>query len=139
MRRKRWATTLLGSILVAQGAGKLLSPSGYFQALERFRILPAIPLIGSIWIALELLAGLGLLAAGLVKTPSRRFVPFAAIALLLQLAYAFLSISAYVRGLEITNCTCFGIYLAQRLSWFVLVQDAYMIAYAGWQLIKIAR
>ncbi|WP_234388631.1 hypothetical protein [Streptomyces sp. AS58] len=38
---------------------------------------------------------------------------------------------AYARGLAVDNCGCFGLYLTQRLSWFVLLQDAATLLYAG--------
>ena len=63
---------------------------------------------------------------------SRRAWPVAVTA-----AYLLMTGQAYVRGLEIENCTCFGVYLAQRLSGFVLVQDIYMIVYATWQQRRI--
>ncbi|WP_328500500.1 hypothetical protein OG828_07090 [Streptomyces sp. NBC_00457] len=30
-----------------------------------------------------------------------------------------------------SNCGCFGVYFTQPLSWFVLLQDALMLLYAG--------
>ncbi|WP_406175876.1 hypothetical protein [Streptomyces sp. NBC_00996] len=37
---------------------------------------------------------------------------------------------AYVRGLTVADCGCFGVYLTQRLGWFVLLQDVLMLVYA---------
>jgi len=45
--------------------------------------------------------------------------------------WSLLAGQAYARGLTVANCGCFGSYLSQRLSWFVLVQDALMLFYAG--------
>ncbi len=36
-----------------------------------------------------------------------------------------------MRGLAVANCGCFGIYLTQRLNWFVLLQDALTLLYAA--------
>lgn len=129
-------------MLVAQGAGKLASPTAYFTALSRFQVIPdgAEPIVGWMWIALELGAGAILSRAALQREPARTpALAAAVVALALQLAYAALSTSAYARRLPIANCTCFGIYLPQHLSWFVLLQDAYMIFFASWQLYKIRR
>jgi len=41
-----------------------------------------------------------------------------------------LGVQGYLRGLTIDNCGCFGVYLSQRLSWFVLAQDALLLVYA---------
>lgn len=48
-----------------------------------------------------------------------------------SVAWSLLAVQAYARGLTVANCGCFGVYLTQRLSWFVLVQDALMLFYAG--------
>ena len=45
---------------------------------------------------------------------------------------------AYLRGLAVDNCGCFGLYLSQRLSWFVLLQDALLLVYAA-LMIRSAR
>lgn len=33
--------------------------------------------------------------------------------------WAPLAVRAYAQGLTVTNCGCFGIYVPQRLTWFV--------------------
>ncbi len=138
-RARRWALTLLGVVLLAQGVGKLLNVGGYIAALGAFDLLPVAatgPLV-LVWLAVEISAGVGLLVAGLAKQPPRplSFIA-AALGALTAVGYAVLTIQAYVRGIEVANCTCFGVYLAQRLSWFVLLQDAYMLLYTGLMLKK---
>ncbi|MFI2369271.1 hypothetical protein [Streptomyces sp. NPDC018833] len=54
------------------------------------------------------------------------------------MAWSLLAVQAYARGLTVANCGCFGVYLTQRLSWFVLAQDALMLCYA-WLLLRAAR
>ncbi len=133
-RARRWALTLLGALLLAQGVGKLLDVGGYIAALGAFDALPvaANGSLAIIWLAVEISAGVGLLIAGLAKQPPRplSFIA-AALGVLTAVGYAAVTTQAYVRGLEVANCTCFGVYLAQRLSWFVLLQDAYMLLYTG--------
>ena len=123
-----WARRILGVIMLAMGAGKLSDVSGYAEALMAFRVIPAgaLTLVAWVWLAAELFAGILLLAGG----RAARFG--AALALAINLAYAALSVQAYARHLPIDNCTCFGVHLRQRLSWFVLVQDAYMIAFSAY-------
>ncbi|GGL35436.1 hypothetical protein GCM10010095_21030 [Streptomyces anthocyanicus] len=48
-----------------------------------------------------------------------------------SVAWSALAVQAYARGLTVTNCGCFGVYLTQRLTWFVLVQDALTLLYAA--------
>ncbi len=135
-RKARWATTVLGAVLFAQGTGKLLDPGGYVAALEPFAVVPESLLwpVGVVWLAAELVSGIGLLVAGLSMAPPRAFARVSAVlAVAVTVAYLLMTGQAYLRGLEIENCTCFGVYLAQRLGLFVLVQDIYMISYAIWQ------
>ncbi|KIE26060.1 hypothetical protein LK08_15960 [Streptomyces sp. MUSC 125] len=48
-----------------------------------------------------------------------------------SLTWSVLAVQAYARGLAVDNCGCFGVYLTQRLGWFVLVQDALTLLYAA--------
>ena len=136
----RLGAALLGVILFAQGTGKLFDPRGYFGALERFAVLPplAVSTAGSIWIAAELAAGSGLVAAS-VAPHLRRLGLMGAVATLVDtLGYLFLTLTARVRGTWVPNCTCFGVFLPQPLSTSVLIQDVTMFAWAVWQLTRFA-
>jgi uncharacterized membrane protein YphA (DoxX/SURF4 family) len=128
--RMKWARIILGVVLLAMGAGKLADVGGYAAALSTFRVIPdgALHVVAIAWLCAELAAG-ALLVAG-VRT-ARIGAP---LAVCVNVAYAALTTQAYVRHLRVDNCTCFGVHLAQRLSWFVLVQDAYMIFLSLWVL-----
>jgi hypothetical protein len=52
--------------------------------------------------------------------------------------WAALGLQAQLRGLVVTNCGCFGVYLSQHLSWLVLAQDALLLVYAA-LMIRAAR
>lgn len=43
-----------------------------------------------------------------------------------------LGIQAFARGLALDNCGCFGVYAAQPLRWWVLVEDVEVVALAVW-------
>ena len=139
-----WAVLILGSVVLAEGMGKLLAPVGYAAALSKFDVIPPHvgPQVAALWTALEILSGLGLLVGGATvesATWARHWARASAfVALALSLAYAALTLSAYRRGLAISNCTCFGIYLPQRLSAWVLFQDLYMIGFCGWQAWRLS-
>ncbi|MEV3933880.1 MULTISPECIES: MauE/DoxX family redox-associated membrane protein [unclassified Streptomyces] len=55
--------------------------------------------------------------------------------------WAVLASQAFARGLVLDNCGCFGTYLPQPLRWYVLVEDALMLLYAGllWRGLRRAR
>ena len=132
----RWSALTLGVLLLAQGAGKLLAPSGYAAALAAFRALPSVWPVAIAWIAVELASGAGLVAAGLRRGP---WLPPAIGAAIVTVGYAALDASAWMRGIPVENCTCFGVYLTQRLSPFVLAQEAVMLVYVGWMVVTAAR
>lgn len=48
-----------------------------------------------------------------------------------SLVWSGLAVQAFVRGLTVTNCGCFGSYFTQRLGWLVLVQDGLTLLYAA--------
>lgn len=137
--KKRWATWVLGALYVAQGLGKALAPSGYVVALDAFDLFPRAALwpVVVTWTAIELLAGAGLLYAGLARRVSRGAVYAAAAALVVGVAYAVMTTRATLLHIHVGNCTCFGKFMAQPLSPFVLAQDALMLVYTAWQLAKV--
>jgi hypothetical protein len=83
------------------------------------------------WLVAELVAGALLLA--------KKGRAGGVLALVINVAYAALTTQAYARHLAIDNCTCFGVHLRQRLSWFVLAQDAYMIAFSAYVFVVARR
>ena len=117
------------------GAGKLADVAGYAQARVAFRVIAegAVHPVAWAWLSAELVAG-ALLFAG-----QRRALAGALLAIVINVAYAALTTQAYARHLPVANCTCFGVHLRQRLSWFVLLQDAYMIAFSAYVYVGARR
>lgn len=76
-----------------------------------------------ILIATEALAGVALL---------RRARGGATLAIAVAVAWTVLGTQAFIRGLPIANCGCFGVHLGQPLRWWVLLEDADFIALAAW-------
>ncbi len=132
---QRVLAAVLAVLLGAQAVGKLLDMRLYVVALDRFRALPksATMTVAVLWVAIELLALLGLGATAL--RPSRTLALAGASAALIDaVAYAALTIGTRARGIEVLNCTCFGAFLPQRLSTSVLIQDLVMVAWTIWTL-----
>ena len=121
--------------MAAQGVGKLADPTGYVAALSGFHLLPAFTLwpIAIAWILVELFAATLLSIGTVLRRRTPRFAG-AAGALLAGLGYALLTFLAYFRGFEVANCTCFGVFLPQRLSVWILFQDLSMLYWAGSEL-----
>lgn len=145
LRRARWGLTAYGLLFLAQGLGKTLDPDGYLAALTAFGVLRPVawwPLslgaLGLVWTVLELLAAVAMLYGGLARAPAKQLV-LSGVMLALGLSCAYLSLDAgaLARHLPIQNCTCFGTYLAQRLSWFVIAQESAVTALLGWLFTSI--
>ncbi|QPP10455.1 hypothetical protein G4Z16_06110 [Streptomyces bathyalis] len=126
---------VFGALYAAMAAGQLAS-FGQMPAIMTAYGLVTDAGAGALAVALiagELVSGLWLLA----RPRSRAITPvwvFTAVAVV----WALLAVQAYIRGLAVTNCGCFGIYLAQSLNWVVLIQDGLLLLYAG-LLLRAAR
>jgi hypothetical protein len=87
----------------------------------------------AVLVAAQVVCGLWLLA----RPRSAGLVPvwlYLAVALL----WTGLGLQGVLRGLEVANCGCFGLFLTQRLSWFVLAQDGLLLLY-GYLMVRSAR
>ncbi|MDN5860224.1 MAG: hypothetical protein L0H84_16560 [Pseudonocardia sp.] len=118
---------VLGVVYLAMAVGQLASWSSMPAILDAYRLLPpaALPVLAAGLIAAELVCGVWFVA----RPRSRAATPvwvYTAVAV----AWAGLGLQAYLRGLPVDNCGCFGLYLTQRLSLFVLAQDALLLVYA---------
>ncbi|MFI2347139.1 MauE/DoxX family redox-associated membrane protein [Streptomyces sp. NPDC019443] len=119
---------VLGALYAAMAAGQLASFGHMPGILAEYGLVA-----GSGATALAVALIVGELVCGvwfLARPRSRARVPvwvFTGLAVV----WALLAVQAYARGLTVANCGCFGMYLTQRLSWFVLAQDALLLLYAG--------
>lgn len=118
----------LAALLVAMAAGQLSDLGGFVDVLAAYEALPG-PAVAPAALAVvvaELVAGVGLLAGGWWRGWAAR------VAVTVSAAWAALGAQAFVRGLALENCGCFGVHLPQSLWWGVLVQDAAFVATAVW-------
>jgi hypothetical protein len=119
---------VLGAVYTAMAVGQLASFGHMPGILAAYGLVTgaAATALAVALIAGELVCGVLFLARPRSKAlaPVRVFTAVAVV-------WALLAVQAYARGLTVANCGCFGIYLSQRLSWFVLVQDALLLLYAG--------
>lgn len=123
-----WLRAVLGAILTVMGAGQLVSWPVMPDILAAYQVAPvaALPWLAAVLILAELAGGLWLLTRprSCALTPVWIYVGVA-------VAWAGLAAQAFARGLTVDNCGCFGRFLIQGLGWFVLLQDALLLLYAG--------
>lgn len=119
---------VLGTVYTAMGVAQLASFGHMPRILSAYGLVTGSAATASAvaLIAGELVCGIWFLARPRSKALAPVWVYTA-----VSVVWTVLALQAYARGLTVANCGCFGIYLAQRLSWFVLLQDALTLLYAA--------
>ena len=113
---------LIGGVLLASALGKSLDLNGFVEVLVTYRLFPnwslwqvALMIIGFEWIlAAWILVG-WLLPTG------------ALLALILNGLYALGLIVTLVRGLDLQNCGCYGVFFPQPLRWYSPLEDLVLV------------
>ncbi len=121
------ARALFALLLIGMAIGQLLSFSAFVEAISSYQIAGETlsRAVAAVMVAGEIFAGAGLLTGW----PRLRLIA-GAVGFGVAVTWAALAVQAFVRGLEVANCGCFGRYFAQRLSWWVLLQDVYFVVLA---------
>jgi Methylamine utilisation protein MauE len=114
------------TLLFASALGKLLDMNGFYGVVASYQLLPQAIIGLSAWLLVGVEFGLS------VWLMTQRRLPQATIILvaLHVIYFAWLTV-ALLRGLDIANCGCFGVYFARPLTWFTLIEDAMLIALAA--------
>jgi hypothetical protein len=112
---------LIGAVLLATGVGKLLDVPGFQNVLMTYQMFPdwSLPVIAigfvvvEIRLAEELFVGRDIVRAAWLATAMHvLFTIFAAVTML--------------RGLDVPNCGCFGVFMARPLTWGTVGEDVVM-------------
>jgi hypothetical protein len=132
----RIGLVLCGLLFLAQGLAKAVDPVAYMAGLEAFHVIApaalgplALGALALAWTALELLAGVAMLHGGLARTPRPRLTG-AGLEVALGLSFTYLALDAGGLGRHLASArsTLFGAYLAQPLSWLLVVEEFLAIA-----------
>jgi Methylamine utilisation protein MauE len=119
------------ALLSASALGKLLDLNGFYGVVATYRLLPIrlIPWTSAILITTEIVIAVWLTFGKHNRLTMR--LDLAALALIaLHWAYFDWLAIAFLRGLEIPNCGCFGVFFARPLTAWTLIEDATLIALA---------
>jgi uncharacterized membrane protein YphA (DoxX/SURF4 family) len=117
---------LIGGVTVASAIGKALDLPGFVRVIETYQLLPP-ALFGPV--AVAVLAGELVLGAWILS--GWRLAPAALLAVAMYLAWAVLLTLTLLRGLELQNCGCFGIFLARPLRWYSPLEDVLAMGLSG--------
>lgn len=133
MRTTTLLRLLIGLVLFATAAGKLLDVRGFAGVLRTYEAIPE-------WVLLPIAVGVPVaeLALALWLFSGRRLAGAALAALGMHLAYAAWATASLLRGLELENCGCFGVFFARPLGWRTVVEDLVTAGLSAW-LLGLAR
>lgn len=117
------ARMYLAFLLLAMATGQIADLAGFIRILESYRVggEAVATGFGAGLVAGELVGGLWLLGPGRFRERG------AIVAVVVAVAWTILAVQAFARGLALENCGCFGVFLAQELRWWVLLQDVVFV------------
>jgi len=116
-----------GVLLGASAVGKLLDNRGFAAVIEtyEFGIPSALLLPLGLAVSLAELALAGLIYQG------RHLHTAARVTLLVHAGYLALAVLTNLRGLQLENCGCFGVFLARPMTWYTVVEDLILVLLAA--------
>ncbi len=113
-------------LLLASAVGKLLDIHGFAAVVGTYQVFPETLLLPAA-LALSLVE----LALGFALVWGTRLVAAALLTVLLHAGYfAWLGL-AYLRGLQIANCGCFGVFWPRPLTPWTFLEDGALLAAAA--------
>lgn len=117
---------LIGGILLASALGKALDLAGFAEVLETYQAFPTSTLsfIAFAVTIFEFLLGAWMLSGWHLQAS-------AVTAVIMNMVYAIWMTVTLFRGLELTNCGCFGAFFPRPLTWVSPIEDLVMVALCG--------
>ncbi len=99
--------------------------NGFYGVVQTYHLLPVaiVPLSAWVLVLIEIAIAVWLVSG---KSPSAVAIGLIA----LHLVYLLWVLIALHRGLQISNCGCFGVYFARPLTWQTPLEDITLIAFA---------
>lgn len=124
----------LGLFLLAAGVGKALDLPGYVDVIGTYEM--GLPVWARWLIAIAIIIVEGELALWILS--GWRTSVAALLALALHTGYFALLTITLLRGIDVPNCGCFGVFLARPLRPVTLLEDLALVAFS-WGLYMLAR
>lgn len=113
----------IGLLLLTTAAGKLLDVPGFARILGSYRALSDASLLAAALAIAIVELGLSIWLLSGWRTAGAALASAA-----LHLVYAGWSTAGVLRGLKLSNCGCFGVFLARPLGWSTVVEDTSLVA-----------
>lgn len=112
----------IASILLVTGLGKLLDVPGFIKIIKTYQVFPhwTVPFVAVAMVLIELKLSEALFLG-------KKLFEAAVFSIALHAFFTLWSIVALLRGLEILNCGCFGVFWARPLTWITVFEDIFMV------------
>lgn len=116
----------IGGIIFGAALGKSLDFPGFVEILETYEAFPhsILGLLASMVIIVEFVLGTWILCG------YRLFVG-AVMGALMNTMYALWMTITLLRGLDLQNCGCFGVFFPQPLTWHSPIEDLVLVGLCG--------
>ena len=108
-----------GLLLLITAVGKLLDNRGFAEILATYQFYIPEPLL----LPLGLAISLGELGMALAIFAGVQLPRMAQLTILLHAGYTALAALTNLRGLDLTNCGCFGVFWARPMTWLTVAED----------------
>jgi hypothetical protein len=135
MNKHALARYYLAGLLALMALGQLLSWIDFNDIIVTYGLGSGVSsTLAPLLTGLEIFAAVGLLQS---RPQLRLWASYAALAA--TVIWAALAVQAFVRGLALDNCGCFGRFLGQPLRWWILLEDVAFVALAVYVYRKLTR
>jgi hypothetical protein len=112
----------IASVLLLTGIGKLLDVPGFIEVIDTYKIIPTFlqPAVAVSMVLIELK-----IAENLFRKINLKITALAATAL--HVCFTLLATLTLLRGIEVPNCGCFGVFWARPLTFITVAEDVFMV------------
>lgn len=107
------------ALLFSTAIGKLLDIQGFAAVLHTYQLFIPYIVLAPLGLGIslfELVLGTALIARVQLRL-------CALLLILMHSGYVILAVITNLRGLELDNCGCFGVFLARPMTWITVVED----------------
>lgn len=113
------------ALMLTTAIGKLLDNRGFAEVILTYQLLPTVPEFVLLSFALafsffELAIGIALIKAMFLRACGLALIA-------LHSMYTGLAVITLLRGIDIQNCGCFGVFWARPMTWVTVVEDLILL------------
>lgn len=111
----------IASVLLLTGMGKLLDVQGFIKVIDTYKLVPALfqPALAVSMVVVELK-----IAENLFRNLNLKMTALAAV--VLHLVFTLAAVVTLIRGIEVPNCGCFGVFWQRPLTFVTVIEDVFM-------------